>query len=95
MKKDENRRCPECGYPDIYTGVLEIECGYIETCSNWTKTQSKEVDKLKAVRNPNRKKRYSEESDDCDSYFGPFQFSLDYEDDGDTLPWPIPDFGVD
>ena len=43
---DKIKRCPKCGYPNIYLGATTIECGYIETCENYTKKQATEVQKF-------------------------------------------------
>lgn len=42
---DKIEKCPKCGYSDIYIGATKIECGYVESCENYTKEQEKEVQK--------------------------------------------------
>jgi len=89
MNNTKIDRCPKCGYPDVYTGIWAIECGYIKSCPNWTKAQSDEVERLNAVRYPEPECTKSTESE---THTGPFQFSLDYGDDDDTPTWITPDF---
>lgn len=93
---DNIPRCPKCGYPDIYLGAVNIECGYDTSCPNWTTAQAEEVDRLNAERYPEPDYYDIEDSSETTtSHTGPFQFSLDYDDDADTPVLPIPDFGTD
>lgn len=77
---DKIQRCPKCGYSNVYIGVTRIECGYIESCENYTKTQAKEVQKILKEKFPS-----AAEVEDLD--WG--------EDENITQPYgfPLPDFG--
>lgn len=83
---DNIKRCPKCGYPDVYIGATSIECGYDETCDYWTQKQADEVERLLKLRFPEASK-----------YAEPEQFELDWEPDEEITapmsPWPLPDFG--
>jgi len=73
---DKIQRCPKCGYPNIYLGATSIECGYVETCENYTEKQAAEVQEF-------LKKKFPSAADVEDNF--------DWADDEDvTQPYGIP-----
>lgn len=111
MTSDNIRRCPKCGYPDIYMGAFSIECGYVSSCPNWTKTQADEVERLNAERYPGpdftedcptevevektKKQVEDDDDDEMDYYAGLYQYGLNYNDDNDTPTWAELDSDTD
>lgn len=70
------KRCPKCGYPNIYLGATSIECGYMENCENYTEKQAAEVQKF-------LKEKFPSAAD--------IEDGLDWDDDEDTTqPYGIP-----
>lgn len=110
MLDDKIKRCPKCGYPDIYMGAVSIECGYDPSCSNWTKTQADEVERLNAERYPvpdfdddvtekiqekSIQKNNTVDDEELDYYAGLYQYGLNYDDDNDTPTWAVLDYDTD
>lgn len=73
------QQCPKCGYPNVYLGATSIECGYIESCENYTEKQAAEVQKILEEKFPS-----AADINDGD-------LSLDWDDDEDiTQPYGLP-----
>lgn len=75
---DKIQRCPKCGFPNIYIGATNIECGYVETCENYTETQAAEV------------QRYLEEKYPSAADINDGDLDLEWGDDEVTQPYGLP-----